>query len=113
MNPKLLMTTGDVAKPAPSYFVPTFLINRALTAALLSTILVFTSSIALAQWTPLSNLAPDPNLGVMLLLSNGTVMCKTSSGGGDGIGNTWNLLTPDIHGSYANGTWSTIAPMNK
>lgn len=42
----------------------------------------------------------------MLLLSDGTVMCQNS-------GNTgWYRLTPDIHGSYGNGTWSTLAPMN-
>lgn len=40
----------------------------------------------------------------MLLLPDGTVM------GADG-GNRWCRLTPDIHGSYINGTWSTLAPM--
>src|SRR6478672_6029824 len=57
-----------------------------------------------AGFTPLTRLAPDANGGVMLLLSDGTVMAKTSSGGGDGIGNVWDRLTPDINGSYANGT---------
>ena len=65
-----------------------------------------------AQWSPVTTVAPDPNAGVMLLLSDGTVIAKSQSGGGDGIGNTWNKLTPDINGSYANGTWSTIAPMH-
>ena len=42
----------------------------------------------------------------MLLLTDGTVMCQNS-------GNTaWYQLTPDIHGSYLNGTWSTLAPMH-
>jgi hypothetical protein len=36
------------------------------------------------------------------LLSDGTVIC------GDG-GSGWYRLTPDIHGSYVNGTWSPIA----
>lgn len=65
------------------------------------------------SFTPLTRLAPDANGGIMLLLSDGTVMAKTFSGGGDGIGNVWDRLTPDINGSYLNGTWSkTIAPMH-
>jgi len=63
-------------------------------------------------WVPLATLSPDTNAGVMLLLTDGTVICKTTSGGGDGIGSIWDKLTPDIHGSYVNGTWSQIAPMN-
>ncbi len=39
----------------------------------------------------------------MLLLSDGTVMCA------DGGGTGWFRLTPDTHGSYVNGTWSTRA----
>jgi autotransporter-associated beta strand protein len=42
----------------------------------------------------------------MLLLSDGTVMCQNSGNAG------WYRLTPDIHGSYVNGTWTTIAPMH-
>jgi len=48
---------------------------------------------AQGTWTPLTNLAPDDNGGVMILLSDGTVMAKTFSGGTDGIGNVWNKLT--------------------
>src|SRR5215831_16983015 len=62
-------------------------------------------------WTAVTNLAPDANGGGMLLLSDGTVLCKTFSGGTDGIGNIYDRLTPDASGSYANGTWSRIAPM--
>jgi hypothetical protein len=63
-------------------------------------------------WTPLATKAPDDNLGGMLLLSDGSVIAKTKAGGSDGIGSIYNRLTPDIHGSYVNGTWSSIAPMN-
>ncbi len=66
----------------------------------------------LAGWTALTNLAPSFSGGLMLLLSDGSVMVKSSSGGGDGYGNAWNKLTPDSHGSYANGTWSTLASMH-
>ena len=48
----------------------------------------------------------------MLLLTDGTVMVKSSSGGSDGYGNLWNKLTPDSQGSYANGTWTTLAAMH-
>lgn len=65
---------------------------------------------AQGTWTPLVNMSPDLNAGVMILLSDGSVLAKTSSGP-DFYGNVWNKLTPDAHGSYINGTWSTIAPM--
>ena len=64
----------------------------------------------------MANAAPHYNEGVMLLLTDGTVICKTSSGGADmtgseNIGNIWDHLTP-VNGSYVNGTWSTIAAMD-
>lgn len=75
--------------------------------------LLFCSAASHAQgkWTPLTNAAPGYNAGVMLLLTDGSVMVKTSSGGHDAIGDTWNKLTPDIHGSYKNGTWTVLSPM--
>lgn len=56
-------------------------------------------------WTPLANYAPG-GIGTMLLLSDGTVMAQ------NGSGSAWCRLTPDIHGSYVNGTWSALASMN-
>ncbi|HTA28560.1 MAG TPA: kelch repeat-containing protein, partial [Bacteroidia bacterium] len=58
-------------------------------------------------WTQVTNLAPDKNQGVMLLLTDGTVICHTQTGGGEGTG--WDKLTPNASGSYVNGTWATIA----
>ncbi|HWW00849.1 MAG TPA: kelch repeat-containing protein [Candidatus Acidoferrum sp.] len=49
---------------------------------------------------------PAGNIGEMLLLPDGTVMCADDSG------NPWYRLTPDQFGSYANGQWSTTKPMN-
>ena len=63
-------------------------------------------------WTPVAATAPHDNLGLMLLLSDGTVICHTSSGGSDGDGTVWDKLTPNINGSYVNGTWSSIAAMH-
>lgn len=62
---------------------------------------------AVGSWTPLANF-PSEGIGHMLLLPDGTVMAQ----GGFGIGTNWFRLTPDIHGSYVNGTWSSLAPMH-
>src|SRR5208337_1707318 len=66
---------------------------------------------AAGNWTPLTNQAPD-NIDNLLLLSDGTVMAASGEPGAGGIGNAWYRLTPDVNGSYLNGTWSTLAPMN-
>jgi len=70
-------------------------------------VLVLTSvffSATAGTWTPVANPAPD-NISTMLLLSDGTVMAANDGG------NSWYRLTPDIHGSYAAGTWTTLASM--
>src|SRR4051812_41591637 len=67
--------------------------------------MVATGSYAQGTWAPLVASAPDYNQGVMLLLTDGTILVKTSAGGGGGTGSGWNRLTPDVHGSYINGTW--------
>ncbi len=61
-------------------------------------------------WTQLTHNAPNENAGVMLLLTDGTVLSHNSVGGTYGTG--WDLLTPDATGSYVNGTWRTVASMN-
>jgi autotransporter-associated beta strand protein len=60
---------------------------------------------AAGTWSPVTNTAPG-GVALMLMLSDGTVMCQ--NGGGTG----WYRLTPDIHGNYLNGTWSTMASMH-
>jgi hypothetical protein len=70
-----------------------------------------TNLLAQGTWATLTNTAPDYNGGVMLLLTDGTVMVLTETGPG-GFGNTWDLLTPDSKGSYLNGTWTQLPPMN-
>jgi len=61
-------------------------------------------------WKALKNLPPHANNGVCLLMTDGSVICKSTSGPGNGTG--WDRLRPDAHGSYINGTWDTIHPMN-
>jgi hypothetical protein len=57
-----------------------------------------------ASWTPLTNLPPGGSVINMLLLTDGTVITQS---GDDG--QHWFELT---HGSYVNGTWTTLAPMS-
>ena len=82
-------------------------------ASVLLIIAIFSLTELSAQgtWTELSNPSPNQNYGAMLLLSDGTVMCKTNSGSNDGNGTIWDRLTPDSHGSYVNGTWTSFNPM--
>ncbi|HXB12270.1 MAG TPA: T9SS type A sorting domain-containing protein [Bacteroidia bacterium] len=78
--------------------------------------LSLTTSYGQGTWKTLTNLAPDYNLGVMVLLTDGTVMCLTCDSSGvilpNGNGNTWDLLTPDSNGSYLNGTWTQLPAMH-
>ncbi len=61
---------------------------------------------AAGTWTPLAHDAPGI-VNLMVLLSDGTVMCSNSSG--YLFSTSWFRLTPDVHGSYVNGTWSVLA----
>lgn len=63
---------------------------------------------AAGNWVALANPETDATrgLGPMLLLSDGSVMAQYFGG------TKWYKLTPDIHGSYVNGQWTTLSPMN-
>jgi hypothetical protein len=56
------------------------------------------------NWTALDN-QPSFAASTMLLLTDGTVMCQESGGV------AWWKLTPDVSGSYIQGTWTALAPM--
>ena len=58
----------------------------------------------MGSWSGLNN-QPSFNADTMLLLTDGTVMCHETSS------QNWHKLTPDSNGSYANGTWSDLAPL--
>lgn len=55
-------------------------------------------------WTPLTN-QPNFAASTALLLTDGTVMVH------DAGGQNWWKLTPDVTGSYINGTWSQLASL--
>ena len=57
------------------------------------------------RWLKLAN-NPGINASTMLLLTDGSIMCQSAGGA------IWKKLVPDNHGSYVNGTWHDIAPMN-
>ena len=56
-------------------------------------------------WTPLASQAPD-YINLLLLLPDGTVIGQAVEG------KDWYRLTPDLHGSYVNGTWTALAAMH-
>lgn len=66
---------------------------------------------AQGTWTAVAMPCPGQGGGALMLLSDGSVMCKTSAGGVDGYGNTWYQLKPDAQGSYINGSWTKLNAM--
>ncbi len=80
--------------------------------ALIALLLVNNTANAQGTWTKMQDASIDSSAGVMLLLTDGTVIVKTGVGSSDNYGSGWNKITPDIHGSYINGIWSRIQPMN-
>jgi hypothetical protein len=60
-----------------------------------------------ATWTKLSNRVPgSAGTSTMFLLTDGTVMVKSGDAG-------WMRLSPSATGSYAEGTWSSLADMSE
>src|SRR5262245_43525426 len=75
----------------------------------LGLLLAFATLAGAQTWTSLLNQPTFP-AGTALLLTDGTVMVQQMSTTGYGTGQWWRL-TPDITGSYRNGTWSPLATM--
>ncbi len=84
--------------------------QKLLAAIFISQLSIFPVSAQFGAWTKVATNAPHDNMGVMLLLTDGTVICHNSLGSSVGTG--WDKLTPNSSGSYINGTWSTIASMH-
>ncbi len=87
--------------PAPRIrrFVERSVVPFAIASMLASGSLAFAGT-----WTPLLH-SPPGSPGLMLLLSDGTVMAAPA-----GASASWFRLTPDVHGSYVNGSWTLLAP---
>jgi Kelch motif len=84
--------------------------RRASRAAVTAGALLASCGLAQAQtWTHLAHNPPHA-INAMEQLSDGTVMALGNDGTST-IARQWYKLTPDIHGSYINGTWTTPAPM--
>ena len=64
---------------------------------LLGFVLLSGFAIGQGSWIPVAAPSPDYNNGVMLLLSDGSVMVKSCRGGLDTLGNRWNKLTHKNH----------------
>ena len=89
-----------------------FAISSWLTRVLgsvLAVLLILSHAAGAQTWTTLTN-QPGVPVGTPMLLTDGTVMVQQMQTSGFATGN-WLRLTPDITGSYANGTWSTLASM--
>jgi hypothetical protein len=71
-------------------------------------LLVATGMAGAQSWQPLTN-QPGFTAGTALLLTDGTVMVHHEDPN-DGY-SEWYKLTPDINGSYVNGTWSQLASL--
>ena len=76
--------------------------KRTLAAA--GVLALLAASAQAATWTQLKNAAPG-GTGVMMQLTDGTIMVKTGNA-------AWSRLTPSATGSYVDGTWSSLAPMS-
>ncbi len=83
--------------------------NVALLLSVCGTLLSNAVSAQTGTWTTVTTTAPHTNSGEMLVLTDGSIICKTSSGGSDGT--IWDRLTP-VNGSYKNGTWSSLPAMH-
>ena len=92
---------GRFTCPTLKFSLKTPILSLVLTVF---TLLIAFGAQAGGTWSPV---LPSPPTGVnnCILLSDGTVL------GMDGSGDCCRL-TPDIHGSYLNGTWSQLAAMN-
>ena len=101
------ITNKSPALPLMTRWMGTVLVVAGLLAA--------PSAGALGSWTNVIQMPTNSSgqvVGVqqMLLLSDGTVMAQQISYVNNYTSN-WFRLTPDLKGSYVNGSWTTLAPM--
>jgi hypothetical protein len=68
------------------------------------------STVISGKWQRLAKPRPPFYPGAMILLTDGTVMVLDQGVNNNG-GSQWWRLTPDIRGSYLNGTWSKLTSL--
>src|SRR5437763_7040378 len=114
-----LLTFSSVAQVSRTATIPTVNANPVLPWALGIRVPLVTAGPptvvetvpAILQWTRTTN-NPPVNLGTILLLTDGTVIAHEENDQNGNVATTvWYKLTPDINGSYINGTWSQIASL--
>jgi hypothetical protein len=69
------------------------------------TLLLAISGVSLGQTLQTLTHQPPDGAGIGFLLTDGTVMFQGNAG------SDWAKLTPDINGSYLNGTWTKVASL--
>jgi hypothetical protein len=85
--------------------------NRTQQGLSILLLLIFCAGSMQAQWQGLTN-PPPTEIGAVLLLTDGTVIGHEEPDTIQSLATVnWYKLTPDINGSYVNGTWSQITPM--
>ena len=102
-----MLAETQIMKKAWYYLARQGIIAGGWLGLVLCSLLLFTP-LTRAGWVPLTWPAPG-NVGLMLLLPDGTVMAAdTSLSGlnGNGLGMYWYRLAPDAGGHYVNGSWS-------
>jgi len=76
-------------------------------AAVALAALLLGASVATGQtWQALNN-QPSFGVGAMLLLTDGSVLVHAEASDS----RNWYRLTPDVNGSYVNGTWTQVASL--
>jgi subtilisin-like proprotein convertase family protein len=74
--------------------------------AALAPLVATTAAHAVTAGTWVATTPPPDSISTMLLLTDGSVMAQQNGGAG------WYRLAPNTSGSYASGTWSSLAPMH-
>ncbi len=93
------MTTKQSGNVASRFWLELFLV--------LGGLLLPWRAMAVGSWTTVAQTPPNNSaVQLMLLLPDGTVMAQQQ-----GTSAVWYRLTPDRHGSYINGSWTTLTPM--
>lgn len=105
----LSISQPDVLPIPDVDFVKPFAAEATPTGPAASAAVVTTPTAQAGTWALSTALPNSDGAETALLRPDGSLMVL---GGSGGAGRNWYKLTPDSSGSYTNGTWSVLAPMN-